>query len=856
MDVNPIILERESPFSNKWLSMFSFNELIDYFDEIESIEVKMESLKEEIINDLEDLIGETSGDIKLTLINLKRNLYNNRKIKLPENTTSLDSHEAWSNIKREIKKLAYFRNKSKVKREELDSVLKENFIKERRSLWKEAKSNIWMKNALNFLSPNSIISLKNYLETNVDEHRSKEKKLDYLLLKVLTRASTKTSPFSTLTRNCITIRDIEKEQFNKVEYKETEKIYTQVNYKLLLEYYEELKYRDIYFKGLSFFINDTTLVFDNILYVTSLVNHKDKPKVFETTDLLQKFKINNFLSDLIDIFKTNSSEFLTYQEIFDELETKGHKNIHSSLKFFAKKKVILTKENLKEEYNIIDNLLELISPCQEDKLINNVVMMLKEVKERIRKINEIPFNSDEEIYLVRKKLKEINKLLNIDPIPQKNFLVQDYFLNQLKESINLSERQVQTLKKILYLIKIFDGELYLQLLIGDWISKKYGTDFISIKKNVNVIKEIVNIIIQNVDNISNLNLSPLNLNSEILFLTKLSEVRNQFIEMVIRSDARKTINISEDILDNMISNMDFLKEYDSSNSFFFQVNKDKKLVINNIYTGYLSYFNRFLYFYPEVMDIPTVKSYLNFLNEEKRIADIFNIYGFNANIRPNITEKVIQIPNKTVNFDKENQKCIQMDELTLKIDEELGILKFYEDKNKKEIKPIFMGSVIKSAIPSIAATLDTLSNNGSLQLSLSKQIINYHILKDDFFEKKIPEVTVSDTVILSREKYIFKFEVFKNARKLEDIEKLKWLVQFFRDKGMGQAFFVSKATIKESSERKYVEIEKPQYYNFTSISFCRLFFRENKSSDYVVFEKCNPEIKENTVTEYLAEITN
>jgi len=104
MDVNPIILERESSFSNKWLSLFSFNEVIEYFDEIESIEVKMESLKEEIINDLEDLIGETSGDIKLTLINLKRNLYNNRKIKLPENTTSLDSHEAWSNIKREIKK--------------------------------------------------------------------------------------------------------------------------------------------------------------------------------------------------------------------------------------------------------------------------------------------------------------------------------------------------------------------------------------------------------------------------------------------------------------------------------------------------------------------------------------------------------------------------------------------------------------------------------------------------------------------------------------------------------------------------------------------------------------------------------
>ena len=73
MDVNPIILERESPFSNKWLSLFSFNEVIDYFDEIESIEVKMESLKEEIINDLEDLIGETSRFIwklSLTLMNL------------------------------------------------------------------------------------------------------------------------------------------------------------------------------------------------------------------------------------------------------------------------------------------------------------------------------------------------------------------------------------------------------------------------------------------------------------------------------------------------------------------------------------------------------------------------------------------------------------------------------------------------------------------------------------------------------------------------------------------------------------------------------------------------------------------
>lgn len=40
MDVNPIILERESSFSNKWLSLFSFNEVIEYFDEIESIEVK------------------------------------------------------------------------------------------------------------------------------------------------------------------------------------------------------------------------------------------------------------------------------------------------------------------------------------------------------------------------------------------------------------------------------------------------------------------------------------------------------------------------------------------------------------------------------------------------------------------------------------------------------------------------------------------------------------------------------------------------------------------------------------------------------------------------------------------------
>lgn len=73
MDVNPIILERESPFSNKWLSLFSFNEVIEYFDEIESIEVKMESLKEEIINDLEDLIGETSRftwKLSLTLMNL------------------------------------------------------------------------------------------------------------------------------------------------------------------------------------------------------------------------------------------------------------------------------------------------------------------------------------------------------------------------------------------------------------------------------------------------------------------------------------------------------------------------------------------------------------------------------------------------------------------------------------------------------------------------------------------------------------------------------------------------------------------------------------------------------------------
>ena len=68
-----LFLKERAPFSNKWLSLFSFNEVIEYFDEIESIEVKMESLKEEIINDLEDLIGETSRFIwklSLTLMNL------------------------------------------------------------------------------------------------------------------------------------------------------------------------------------------------------------------------------------------------------------------------------------------------------------------------------------------------------------------------------------------------------------------------------------------------------------------------------------------------------------------------------------------------------------------------------------------------------------------------------------------------------------------------------------------------------------------------------------------------------------------------------------------------------------------
>ena len=91
------------------------------------------------------------------------------------------------------------------------------------------------------------------------------------------------------------------------------------------------------------------------------------------------------------------------------------------------------------------------------------------------------------------------------------------------------------------------------------------------------------------------------------------------------------------------------KEKSQSNSFFVQkISEDNNVVLNNFYAGSLIFFLRFLRNLEDVREDSRVKEYIKKTIEDRNIADIHLMYGFNANMRPSITKKAVTLPNNRV----------------------------------------------------------------------------------------------------------------------------------------------------------------------------------------------------------------
>src|SRR5699024_131753 len=117
--------------------------------------------------------------------------------------------------------------------------------------------------------------------------------------------------------------------------------------------------------------------------------------------------------------------------------------------------------------------------------------------------------------------------------------------------------------------------------------------------------------------------------SENIDIQQLNKLKNHFITLLIDQKSRDVIDISDVEEEQLFNQIHIdLQTKESSYSIFCQ-KESVDIIINKIYPGYMSFFNRFIR-YTDLMQ--RFKDEIKqFYNEKDRLLEINESFGFNAN---------------------------------------------------------------------------------------------------------------------------------------------------------------------------------------------------------------------------------
>lgn len=807
---------------------------------------------------LEQKVKNESDDSKRKiLINLKRDLYNQRK-RVLESINSNSQYLKQIGIFEEALEIAkliseriedeknikdYYANAYQVERSKMRSIFLESPL---------------LMNALKYVSPVIISKARSYFSEESHKHKAKIRKLDYTLLKVLSRGATKMSPFSTL--NKVSFGSMG----NNVAlgYKNESIIKASISCTFILRVWEKLQIDFSVIEDSSFYMNETIVKEDGIFYWTTLEDKiNTRKKIFATSDTLNKLSVNSIVDYIFENYGGNKKKYFSYKEISDEIACHFKLEISDCNKILIQlieRKFILNALDLIENRNIVNNLINILEDITEkSKRVNYAIEKLKKMEENLVLLNEDIIKSNTYYFNILEEAQKLVEVLEIEGHDQKYVLYQDYIGCEVNNSKILNDKIFEELFLLQFFMKIFDSELRLNYIIADHIYRKYGDGLLPLDNTEKLLNDIINIIIS----VSKELLNTVYVKEDVDAYSDFEEVKsliiakNQLIKYLKNNKNKEKIVIDKGLVDELLETTNSIKEYRASNDFFIQ--KDgENIIVNHMYYGYMTYFLRFLDYMPEILKEQKVCSYIDEVITKNNIVDMYNKYGFNANIRPAITKKSIDIPNTHIKERAEFEQIYSFDEIEIKYSQQTKRMDLYIEGEK--VKIMYLGSLVKRLLPSLVATLNAFCNNG-----VSENNISY-IFLTDYLEKGnmnginiIPEIKFMEHVILSRKKTIVGRDVLERIFEKPDEEALYEFNVFCLSNNIPEEFFAYKLSEEKAyqNEKIYPIFEKPQYFNSNSMLFWKLFRNDFEKSNFVIFESARPSTLDD-MKEYVVEITS
>ncbi len=391
---------------------------------------EIEFMEDELQGIANHLADEVAAKLTYRSSQKKKLIRNLRKADLDYPYYEFDSDN--EEIMRKLIELTDYAKEIKEKKTQLKSRILSDYSLNRANLKKIYIDNKALYNSVYMINPEIYPRLEKYL-SEIGEDNVDLRKLELVLIRIATRAVTKTSPISKL--NSIAILGNNK----KIPYRIHKKQIT-VNNVFLFYIYEKYMLDNEIIKRTGFIINKNYYLEDNYLNIIS--QEQSNSKVFKTKDRFLRIPINIYIQNILDC-EEDSISFTYLQSQFKLADS----DIIQLLKKLYGIGLITINDFFSDTLDAINNLI-----CEMEKYHLptdsqwiDVIQGFKQANELLERINnEFTHEIQEKIVSV---FNRISEMCGIE-LDNKKYLYEDN-LTVEDEILQLKNKQLRDIKEFI-----------------------------------------------------------------------------------------------------------------------------------------------------------------------------------------------------------------------------------------------------------------------------------------------------------------------------------------------------------------------------------------------------------------------
>ena len=848
MIFSPIALKRECRIRPAVLSEMRARSTIGVNDEICSLLTKIRELKDEIIAFMES--GE-HADISCEkgLINLRRDIYNERFSRILKFNAGEIENEV---LREKVTLLRGLISEMKEKEALKEEMWKKEYTDSVDLIRDTMQNESFFYDSIKHIGFTMYDKLHKYCGLPASEHKSTQKKGNIPFIKLITRSALKPSPFASF----VSVKPMIVNGESKPDEQEGRYLSClYLNEVILLRIYAGLLELPEIIRASEFALNDKVFQGNGFCDIAYEKDNPNNNKVFGTKATFSRIPLTENIRRLYDHLRENGKADLgTIAGVLGCSED-------NAVLFVKKAEDVGLIRNVRMiESDSPDTLGDIILSIDHffsgSAAAMRIRELLLETNEHIKAYNSSFGYPKTRIELYKKIcgcVREMYSAAGINEEPA-NIVYED-LVDTSAGSLKVPEELKRDLGKLCRLSNIFDINYRIQLYFAERFRERFGDAEVPYN-NAQLMMLLTecnqrfgDMWVHEWDTSVSRGLCPA--------IDRLDDLKDRFHSYLTDHKDDERIEISDELLDEMYSSVsDICENRHFSNDIFYQQCSDGRIVINNLYPGYMTFFGRHIDYFRDPEYRALADGYIKAVEDMDDVTEIYEVYGFNANRHEPIFSSVLAFDDdKDEKYSRLGfRNVVKKSNIVLRYDHETGVVGFYENGRKRNFKEI--GSLVTFLMKGEHSFVHNLCTN----------VFTYPQMFKAFEPASgkitpIPEISYKN-IIISRKGYILNTNIIPPYDKTRsETENYFALRKWFSDNGMPMKFFIkryldSPESIDPTKEKTDYSINKPQYIDLDNIILYQLFEKIRLNDVVCIISECQPDIPENeNVSEYIVEVT-